>query len=232
MTIVAVDTSTDYLSLAILKDDLVLAKFHKKADMRHSVLLVPVIDKLLKKAEVRLKDIDCFAISVGPGSFTGLRIGVTVVKGLSYALKKPIVSVPTLDVIAHNAVRFKGIICPVLDARKNKVYACIYKSDGKTLKRLTRYLLLPAADLLERIARYDKVMFLGDAEKRIQENMSFERSYSSRSQDQSLLRKDWHPKAETVARLGMEYFKKKRFTKAQALEPMYLYSRECDVTGK
>ncbi len=221
MRILAIDTSTDFLSLAILKNEKILARFHKKAEMRHSVLLVPMIDKLLKKAKIGLKNIDCFAISIGPGSFTGLRIGVTVVKGLAYALKKPIVAVPTLDVIAWNAVKFKGIICPVLDARKNKVYACIYKSDGKSMKRITNYLLLSVSDLLKkiRLMRYN-VLFLGDAVEQIFAGPA------------KIKVADWRPKAEVVARLGLEYFKKERFVKAQALEPMYLYSRECDITGK
>ena len=213
MNILAIDTSTDYLSIAILKDGKTLAKFHKKAKMRHSMLLVPMIDRLLKKAKLKIKNIDCFAISVGPGSFTGLRIGVTVIKGLAYALKKPVIAIPTLDVIAMNAKSFIGIICPVLDARKNKVYACIYKSDGKIIKKISRYLLLPFEDLLKKIKKYDKVLFLGDTRE-------------------SNYKKDWHPKAEVVAQLAAEDLKKKRFVKAQDLEPLYIYSRECDITGR
>lgn len=213
MVLLAIDTSTDYLSLAILKDGRLAAKFHKKAHRRHSILLVPMIDKLLKKAKLKIKEIDCFAISVGPGSFTGLRIGVTVVKGLAYALKKKIVAVPTLDVIADNAKSFKGVICPVLDARKNKVYACLYKSDGKTVKKISKYLLLPLEELLKQLSEYDKVTLLGDTG-----NNNFS--------------KDWHPKAEVVARLGAEYHKDKKFVKAEDLEPLYLYSHECDITGR
>ena len=138
MKILAIDTSTDYLSLAVLDNGKVLAKFHQKTSMRHSILLVPTIDKMLKRARLKVKDIDCFAISIGPGSFTGLRIGVTVIKGLAYALKKPVVAVPTLDVIAWNAQNFKGMICPVLDARKNKVYACIYRSDENAVKKISK----------------------------------------------------------------------------------------------
>lgn len=213
VNVLAIDTSTDYLSLAILRGDNVTAKFHKKADMRHSVLLVPMIDKLLKSSRLKLKDIDCFAISIGPGSFTGLRIGVTVVKGLAFALKKPIVAVPTLDVIANNVKDFIGVICTALDARKNKVYACLYKSDGKTIKKISKYLLLPLADLLKKIGKYDKVLFLGD----IVEKQCFG---------------GWHPKAEIAARLGLEAFNKKKFVKPEDLEPLYLYSRECDITGR
>jgi len=223
MNILAIDTSTDYLSLAILKGDKVTAKFHKKADRRHSILLVPTIEKILKKAKLNIGKVDCFAISIGPGSFTGLRIGVTVIKGLAYALKKPIVGVPTLDVIADNAKNFEGIICPVLDARKNKVYACLYKSDGKIIKRISKYLLLPLDELLRKLSKYDKVTFLGD----VTEDWP---AFASNKQTAQCF--GWHPKAETVARLGLEYFKKKKFVKPEDLEPMYLYSNECDITGK
>ncbi len=223
MIILAIDTSTDDLSLAILKDDRLAAKFHKKAHRRHSILLVPMIEKLIKKVKLKLNEIDCFAISVGPGSFTGLRIGVTVVKGLAYALKKRIVAVPTLDVIAYNAKSFKGVICPVLDARKNKVYACIYRSDGKYLKRLSKYLLLPLEELLKKLDKYDKVVFLGD--------------YNTAAVTSRCLHlhrggvRDWHPKADVVAKIGAEYFKNRKFVKAEDLEPMYIYSRECDIKG-
>ena len=213
MIILAIDTSTDYLSLAILKGGKVAVKFHKKADRRHSMLLVPTIEKILKKAKLNLGKIDCFAISIGPGSFTGLRIGVTVIKGLAYALKKPIVSVPTLDVIADNAKGFEGILCPVLDARKNKVYACLYRSDGKVIRKISKYMLLPLEELLKKLSKYDKVIFLGDTG-----NNNFN--------------KDWHPKAEVVARLGAGYCKDKKFVEPEDLEPMYLYSHECDITGK
>ena len=219
MKILAIDTSTDYLSLAILKDEKIIARFHKKAGMRHSILLVPTIDKLLKKVKLKVKDIDSFAISVGPGSFTGLRIGVTVVKGLAFALKKPVVAVPTLDVIANNVSGFSGVICPVLDARKNKVYACLYKSDGKTIKKISKYLLLPLHELLKETSKYDKVLFLGNVicKPGLQINL------------QAGL--DWHPRAEIAARLGAEYFKKRKFVKAENLEPLYIYSRECDIKG-
>ncbi|MBI4974797.1 MAG: tRNA (adenosine(37)-N6)-threonylcarbamoyltransferase complex dimerization subunit type 1 TsaB [Candidatus Omnitrophica bacterium] len=215
MKLLAIDTSTDYLSLAIINGDKVSAKFHKKAEREHSRLLVPMIDRLLKKTKTKLKDIDGFCVSIGPGSFTGLRIGVTVVKGLGYSLKKPIVAVPTLDAIAQNAKGFCGIICPVLDAKKNKVYACLYRSDTKRIKRISKYLLLPMEGLMDRVKRLKgKIFFLGDMDGLTRKNI------------------DWHPKAEVVAKLGFENFKKKRFVNPEDLEPLYLYSRECDITGR
>jgi len=185
-----------------------------------------MIDKLLRKAKLKAKGVDCFAISIGPGSFTGLRIGVATVKGLAYALKTPIVAVPTLDVIAQNVKAFKGIICPVLDARKNKVYACLYRSDGKEIKRISKYLLLSVEELMKKAARYDKIAFLGDAVN------LFHRGGGNGSSTAAVERMRWHPRADVVARLAVEYCRNKKFTSAEDLEPMYLYSRECDITGK
>jgi len=215
--LLAIDTSTDYLSLALLRGEKIAAKFHRKSHMRHSSLLVPMIDKLLKKSRVKLQGIDCFCISIGPGSFTGLRIGVATIKGLAYVLKKPIVAVPTMDIIARNAKNFKGVICPVLDARKNKVYAAFYRSDGKNIEKISKYLLLSADDLMKKAARYDKIIFLGDALHLIGKK--------------DARKINWHPRADVAARLGAEYFKNKKFTTAEDLEPMYLYSRECDIKG-
>ncbi len=217
MKMLAIDTSTDYLSLAAMRDGKIVARFHRKSRMRHSSLLVPMIAKLLAGAGIKLGDLDCFCISVGPGSFTGLRIGAATVKGLAYSLNKPIIAVPTLDVIAENAKKFRGIICPVLDARKNKVYACLYNSDGKTVKRISEYLLLPVKDLIGKIEKYDNIIFLGDAAEMID--------------GKGVIHKNWHPRADIAGRLGTGYFKKKMFTAAEELEPMYLYSRECDIKG-
>ncbi|MFA6142873.1 MAG: tRNA (adenosine(37)-N6)-threonylcarbamoyltransferase complex dimerization subunit type 1 TsaB [Candidatus Omnitrophota bacterium] len=209
MNILAIDTSSVYLSLAVMKNGKIVGRLHKKAEMAHSSILVPSIDKVLKRARLGIKDIDVFAVSIGPGSFTGLRIGVTTVKGLAYSLNKEIVAVPTLDVIARNVKKFRGIICPVLDARKNKVYSCIYRSDGKDVKKISPYMLLPLEELNKKLAVYDKIYYLGDM----------------------IGDKSWHPKAEIVAELALSEINNKRFVKPEDLEPMYMYSRECDIKG-
>lgn len=222
MKLLAIDTSTDYISLAVMKGEKVLGRVHRKKPRSHSTLLVPMVDKVLKISKTKLKDLDGFCVSVGPGSFTGLRIGVTTIKGLAFVTKKPIVAVPTLDAIAENQKRFHGIICPVLDARKNKVYASIYSSDGKKLKRISKFLLLPVDELLKRLKKYDKVLFLGDFADRITGLLPGAGS----------ARGPWQPRPEVIGRLGDVYFKKKKFVKAEDLEPLYIYSRECDITGK
>lgn len=217
MKILSIDTSTDYLSIAITDGKKVLARYHRPSHRNHSRLLVPTIDKLIKKAGLKIKDMGGLCISVGPGSFTGLRIGVVTVKGLAYALSKPIVTVPTLDIIARNAKGFKGIICPVIDAKKSKVYACLYKSDGVNFKKISKYLLVPAESLLKMTEIYDKVLFLGDGVKLV-------------GREEKI--KKWHPRADVAAMgFGAESFRKKKFVSPENLEPMYIYSMECDIKG-
>ncbi|MCX5678381.1 MAG: tRNA (adenosine(37)-N6)-threonylcarbamoyltransferase complex dimerization subunit type 1 TsaB [Candidatus Omnitrophica bacterium] len=222
MKLLAIDTSTDYLSLAVMRDDRALARIHRKVPRSHSSLLMPTIDSILKRSKTAIKDLDGFCLSIGPGSFTGLRIGAVTVKGLAFVTKKPIVAVPTLDAIAINGKRFCGIICPVLDARKNKVYAAIYKSDGSNVKRISAFLLVKTADLLKRLERYDDVLFLGDFAERIVGLLP----------GAKIAAKSWQPRPEVVGALGADYFKKGKFIKVEDLEPLYIYSRECDITGK
>ena len=217
MKILSIDTSTDYLSVAITDGAKVLARYHKPSHRNHSRLLIPTISGLVGKLRSGFKGIDGICVSVGPGSFTGLRIGVVTVKGLAYASGKPIVAVPTLDVIARNAKGFKGIVCPVLDAKKNKVYACLYRSDGIAFKKISKYLLIAVESLLKITEKYDKVLFLGDGVKLIGRKEKI---------------KSWHPRADAAAGLAAEDFRKKRFISPKKLEPMYIYSRECDITGK
>ncbi len=218
MNLLTIDTTTEYLSIALTRGDKIIARVHKKAPMMHSTLLVPTIAGLLKKAKLGPKDLDGFCISIGPGSFTGLRIGVTTIKGLAYAMNKPIVTVPTLDVIAANAKKFKGVICPVLDARKNKVYTCLYKSDGKNIKRISKYLLTTVQELTDMLDGYDDVLMLGDG-------MKF---FPGKREAVA----KWQPRADVAARAGIELFGRKKFVSADKLEPMYLYSKECDITGR
>ena len=107
MRILLLDTSSKFLSLAVARDEKILSQTHRKLDRKHSLQLVPLIDKILKKAKVPLKKIDGFCVSKGPGSFTGLRIGITTIKGLAFVLCKPVVAIPSLDILAQNAKKIK-----------------------------------------------------------------------------------------------------------------------------
>jgi len=248
MKILAYDTSSKYLSVAVAKDGEILSNFHEDKGMSHSSLLIPTIDSVLKKANLKLKDIDVIALSIGPGSFTGLRIGVSTVKAISLALKIPAIGVPSLDVIAYTYVKYTDdhrlrhaddrrledtddhrlktddhrYLAPILDAKKNKVYSAIYDISQGSVNRKTDYLLLDIDTLLAKIDQ--PTLFFGDGlnlyGKYIEEKSPFVKI--SKSQD-------WYPRAETVALLAFEKAKKRQFDDIDSLVPMYLHPKECNI---
>ncbi|MBU0605364.1 MAG: tRNA (adenosine(37)-N6)-threonylcarbamoyltransferase complex dimerization subunit type 1 TsaB [Candidatus Omnitrophica bacterium] len=222
MRLLAVDTSTDYLSVAVMSGEKTLARIHKKAPRSHSTMLVAIIDRVLKMSGTALDELDGFCLSIGPGSFTGLRIGAATVKTLAFVMKKPVVAVPTLDAIAQNQKKFRGIICVVLDARKNKVYAAVYRSDGKRLKKISKILLLGVSDLVKKLEGHQNVLFTGDFAEKAAGLLPGSKAAAGH----------WQPRPEVVGAIGAEYFKKRKFVKVEDLEPLYIYSRECDITGK
>lgn len=164
MKILAVDTSTSVAAVAVLDGSKLAGEYildHKK---NHSQKFMPMIDEVLKSLELKPADIDVFAAGTGPGSFTGLRIGVTTIKAMAYASKKPVVSIPTLDALAYNLYPFAEFVCPIMDARNNQVYTAIYKQSGNGQTKLTEYLGVPISELVEILkGKNIKAAFLGDA---------------------------------------------------------------------
>ena len=134
MKILAIDTSTMLGGIAIMDDLTLIAETRLNVKSTHSERLMTEIEHCLKQSSLKISDIDVFAVAIGPGSFTGLRIGLSAVKGLSYATGKPIVSVPTLDALALNFPYSRYPVCTMLDARKKEVYAALFKweDDNKT----------------------------------------------------------------------------------------------------
>ncbi len=226
MTILAIDTSTDYLSLAIMRDGKVIARFHRKCAMRHSSTLIPMIDKLLKKARAKLRSIDCFCLSIGPGSFTGLRVGVAAVKGFALALNKPVVAVPTYDAIANNIFTQKRMagngkeIAVIGDAKKEKIYAAIYRQDNGRFKNAGGYLLLKPSNFVKMIKR--PTIFAGDGINVCGGLLKDKIRLPERL---------WYPRAGIIAKLGLEKLRRGKTVNPDNLAPLYIYSRECSITG-
>ncbi len=226
MKILGIDTSTDFLSVAIVSEDSIVLNLDYLSHRRHSSELIPLINEALKRSSLSLKELDGFAVSIGPGSFTGLRIGVSTIKGLALSSKKPVIAVPTLDVIAQNAAYFPDIICPIIDARKDKIYSALYQSKNNRLKRISKYLLIPLDRLMRKIDRR-RVLFLGDGIKLYKNSIS-KVSPKAEFAPSPL----WFPRASVVAQKGLEALAKGRQDNPYDLVPMYLYSRECIITGK
>jgi tRNA threonylcarbamoyladenosine biosynthesis protein TsaB len=164
MRVLGIETSTAMISVAVAEDSKVLGEYSLMAKQGHMKNLLPLIDQLLTGLEIRVGDLDGFAASVGPGSFTSLRVGLTTCKALAHTVKKPIVDVPTLDVLAWGLQGIPGLICPVLTARRNEVYAALYVSSDDGIKRLSSYLALNPIDLAERMSSElrAKITFIGE----------------------------------------------------------------------
>ena len=137
MKILAVDSSAKSASAAVTQDEKLVAESFVNVGLTHSETLMPMIHSVLKNAGTDIKDIDAFCVTVGPGSFTGIRIGISAVKGLAQPQNKPCFGISTLDAMAYNSEDFNGIICCVMDARCSQVYNALYKCSGKLIKRLT-----------------------------------------------------------------------------------------------
>lgn len=163
MLIFGTDTCSMSSSAAVMSEEKLVAEFTVNHKKTHSEKIMPQISAMLEACGTKLEDIDYFAASVGPGSFTGVRIGVATAKGFAQATNKPCVAVSALLALAFGAKSFRGLVCPILDARRNQVYSALFESDGKAIKRITEDRALTLDDLLCELCGLGKdVIFTGD----------------------------------------------------------------------
>ena len=138
MHILAVDTASVSGSVALLKDDCPIVETVIRSGQNHSITILPAIAELLQTARIEMADVDAFALTTGPGSFTGLRIGISLIKGFALAASKPVVGVSTLDALAMNLFASRYPICPLLDAKRGQVYTSLYEPDPKGFPKRIR----------------------------------------------------------------------------------------------
>lgn len=220
MLILGIDTSTKMLSLALSDGDRIIFNYKKDIGRRHSVLLLSILDNLLKKYKIGKEDIDLFAVGLGPGSFTGLRISLSMVKGLILVLKKKVLGMPTLDIIARNVIK-EGNISVISDARRGNIYAASYKYKNAEFKRTMPSLLLNFKDWLKGIKK--KTFVLGDALG------VYANELLGRKNIISFPEKFWYPDAKNLCILALEKFKRQGSDKVEKLVPLYLYPKECQI---
>ena len=174
MRILAIDSSATAASAALVEGGKVLGEFYINTRLTHSQTLMPMIDDVLKCTQSDLSSVDLFAVSAGPGSFTGIRIGIASIKGLAMVLNKPCVGVSTLEAMAHNLGHLEGTICAVMDARCQQVYNAMFKVHDGLLKRVTPDRALTMEDLAKECENYEKPLFLvGDGAKLCYNNQWF-----------------------------------------------------------
>lgn len=163
MKILALDSSGIVASVAVVEDQNLLAEYTVNYKKTHSQTLLPMLDEISKMTELDLESLDAVAVAAGPGSFTGLRIGSATAKGLGLALKKPLVSIPTLEGLAYNLYDTKGLICPLMDARRNQVYTGVYRFVNHRLQTVEEQRAADILEILECINQLgEPVTFLGD----------------------------------------------------------------------
>ncbi len=130
--------------------------------LTHSVTLMPVVRDLIRNAELSTEDIGLFAVANGPGSFTGLRIGISAVKGLAFATSKPCAAVSTLEAMAYNVTAYDCVVCAAIDARCNQVYIALFRIEDGKVERLTEEECLKTDEAARMLSEYDDIMLVGD----------------------------------------------------------------------
>ena len=160
MLILAFESSAKPASAALVKDGQLLSQYMQCSALTHSRTLLPMAEDMLKNAELRLSDVDLIAVAHGPGSFTGIRIGVATVKGLAWAAEKPCVGVSTLEAMAWHGLAVGGYICPVMDARRSQVYNALFKIENGRPVRMTEDRPIALEELAEEVTALNAPVFL------------------------------------------------------------------------
>lgn len=212
MRILAVDTSAVCAAVAVTDDDKILSESQTNTGLTHSRTLMPMIDSTLNNAEIPLDSIDFFACSVGPGSFTGIRIGVAAMKGLCDGLKKKCMPVSTLEALAYNLMGNNCTAVSVMDARCNQVYCGIFKVEGETVTRLIEDEAIKIDDLKEKLTDYENIIFVGDGAKLCHNALGY--SIASPSQ--------MYQKGSSVAFCAKKNYSEDKLLDGSELLPVYL----------
>lgn len=219
MKILALDSSGIVASVAVVEDDNLLGEYTVNYKKTHSQTLLPMLDEVASMIELDLESVDVIAVAAGPGSFTGLRIGSATAKGLGLALKKPLIAIPTVEGLAYNLYDTKGLICPLMDARRSQVYTGIYRFENHKLHTVYGQCAVGIEEILERINQLGKeVIFLGDGvpvfAKTIEETVKVPYSFAPAHLNKQ--------RASAVAALGLEYYRDGRVETAVEYKPEYL----------
>ncbi len=163
MKILAVDSSAKSASVAVVENGKLISECFVNNALTHSRTLMPMVDNALSQADMTIKDVDALCVNVGPGSFTGIRIGVAAVKGLAMFDNKPCAGVSTLESIAYNFADENCIVCAAMDARCNQVYTALFKCNGNVVKRICEDKAISIDELGNELMQYsDKIYLAGD----------------------------------------------------------------------
>ena len=232
MKILGLDSSGLVAGIAVVEDDTLLAEYNVNYKKTHSQTLLPMLDEVRKMIELHMESVDAIAISSGPGSFTGLRIGAATAKGLGLALNIPLVEVPTLEGLAFNVWGNSGLICPIMDARRNQVYTGVYRFEAnQTIPGIVKeQCAMDIQELLQELnslsAQNDfcGVVFVGDGipvyKEVIAEKLTIPYSFAPAGKNRQC--------ASSIAALGAAYFAEGRLCSAMDHKPEYLRESQAE----
>ena len=228
MRILALDSSGLVASVAVVDDDILVAEYTINYKKTHSQTLIPMMDEIKQMIELDLQSVDAIAVSAGPGSFTGLRIGSATAKGLGLALNKPLISIPTVDGLAYNLYGAGSLVCPIMDARRNQVYTGIYAfnrkadnggTDSYVMEIIQEQCAVDIAEIATKLNELEReVIFLGDGvpvfQERLKELLTIPYSFAPAMMNRQ--------SAATVGALASIYYRQGKIQTAMEHEPEYL----------
>jgi tRNA threonylcarbamoyladenosine biosynthesis protein TsaB len=221
--VLGIDTATMNSGIGVVEKGQVLADFRYDVKLTHSEVLLSFIDRLLRDLNLKLEDIDGFSISIGPGSFTGLRIGLATVKGLAFSSGKPVVGVPTLDALAFLSRGCRYPVVPIIDAKKYQIYAAVYHTQDNKIERKTPYLVMDLEDLIKKLP--EEVVFTGPKIEifRSQLKKAMGKKAHFISGEKTL------PSGAAVAYLGWQKLKENKKEDLSSLVPIYVRKSEAEL---
>ena len=218
MKILAIDSSGLVASAALATEDSLLAEYTVNYKKTHSQTLLPMVDEIVSMLEFDLKEIDAIAITAGPGSFTGLRIGAATAKGLGMVLEKPIVAVPTVEALAWNLYGVQAVICPLMDARRNQVYTGLFECTDR-VRPLMEQAALSVEEIIEKVNELGReVIYLGDGVDAYKEKLCMDTKVPFSFAPAHLSRQ----RAGSLASCAVQYMKEGKIQTAAEHEPIYL----------
>jgi len=224
MKILAIDTSTKILCLG-LSEDLKIYEYSLEVGRGLSSMLAVTVKRVLDTLGWEASDIDYLACGLGPGSFTGMRTGIAFIKGMGWAVKKPVIGISSLDILARNAGNTDKQIVPIVDAKRALIYTSVFRMKNNRLIRIKPYMLLSEEVFFSKIKK--DCLILGDALD------LYKQRIISDIKNVVVLDKDlWYPKPRHIIAIAWERIKSRKISSAFDIEPIYLYPKECQIKVK
>ena len=220
--ILSVDTSTKVCSVAIHENGLLLANVEQFEENSHAERLALLIQEVCNNAKLKLHQIDAFALAKGPGSYTGLRIGSSTLKGLCFALEKPLIAIGTLRMMAEGMFQMADddtLVCPMIDARRMEVYTAVYDSKGNTIP--PEQAMIVDENRFSTLFAQHKILFAGNGAEKCKPIFTNKNAHFV---------SDYHPFAKNMGELAFQSYKEKKFADVAYFEPEYL--KEFYTTAK